>query len=389
MYCTTNVPKALYSTGATLNFKHGNAKIYLKFKSDDANTEIINYKEETPGTPAVPGGQQNVSAKIIDELVAGNTVAWPYAVDATLTSTQANVFYKASSNYGQLGDLVNGVNAQFDYFDEDGNASNANWIETVSSEPNTSKKNKVQFKLKSSIDAAAFAAGNDAFWTNASDALKTIFQKAYNEGWRVVRVNALSTGGYAAWLVNNTQVNYVINTPGTPAVPGTPGINGVIVLPATSTAGDGSDAVLSHYVSEATATINMSNGLTFTATDYNNKLVYTIPNGKFNSAEVASPTVFYSIPTETSGVGYTVKFSYIYKGVKYYDARVYIPAAKCQWEKGKYYTYVINITGSGNGKTDEPGDENDPVVTPNNEIKVINVVINDYESGTTEEININ
>ncbi len=386
LYCTANVQKSDYVNGAVLNFQHGNAKIYLKFKSDDPNTEIIDYKPEVGGTPAVPGGQQEVTAKIIDELAAGRIAAWPYLVESTLTSTQPNNYYPAPTNYGQLGDLVDVVNAQFDYFDAEGNPTTANWEKDVN--VNNSKKNKIQFKLKSSVNVSDFVAGNDAFWNNASDQLKSIFQAAYNDGWRVIRVNAVSTGGYAAWLINNTQMTYTVNTPGTPAVPGIPGIDGIIMLPAKSTAGDGSDAVLDRYISVAAATINITNGLSYSAMEYANSLTFTTPSGKFNSQEVASPSVFYSIPGETENVG-TVKVSYIYKGVKYYDSRVYIPADKCQWQAGKYYTYVINISGAGNGKTDGPGAENDPVVTPNNEIRVISVVISDYEEGTTEVIDIN
>ena len=40
----------------------------------------------------------------------------------------------------------------------------------------TNFKNMYGFKLASNVDKDAFVAGNDAFWNNASDQLKTAFQ---------------------------------------------------------------------------------------------------------------------------------------------------------------------------------------------------------------------
>jgi hypothetical protein len=49
LYAVTTVAKANYGSGVNMNFAHGNAKVYLAFTSDDANTEILDY------APAVDG----------------------------------------------------------------------------------------------------------------------------------------------------------------------------------------------------------------------------------------------------------------------------------------------------------------------------------------------
>lgn len=58
LYAYKSVEKANYKDDVTLNFKHGNALLYLGFISNDANTKILDYTPYTPGTPgqaAVPG----------------------------------------------------------------------------------------------------------------------------------------------------------------------------------------------------------------------------------------------------------------------------------------------------------------------------------------------
>ena len=51
LYATATVQKANYANGATLSFNHANVKVYVKFTSDDSETEIVDFTPYTPGTP--------------------------------------------------------------------------------------------------------------------------------------------------------------------------------------------------------------------------------------------------------------------------------------------------------------------------------------------------
>ena len=54
LYSKTTVARSDYSNGVNLNLKHGNAKVYFTFESDDAATKLLDFTKYTPGTPAVP-----------------------------------------------------------------------------------------------------------------------------------------------------------------------------------------------------------------------------------------------------------------------------------------------------------------------------------------------
>lgn len=398
LYASTTVEKANYSTGASLEFNHLNSKVFIKFTSDDANTEILDYSPYTPEVPyqpAVPGTEttETRSTKVIDELVTGNVVYWPYAANGNLTSTQANNYWHTETNYGNISELVDIVNAQFIYYDESGNETT-----NLSLNPTYSMKNKFGFKLNSSINKEDFVNGNDVFWNNASDQLKAIFQKSYNEGWRVVRIQYEGSGQhYFVLLANNTQMNITVTTitGGTPEVPYQPatGKPGIIMLPATSANQTGTDAVLATYPSDVNIELSLNDPV-WTINSTSNTVTFTKPTGKVYTTQVASPTSWFTFPTSvanTSNLGYTIKFSYSYKGITVYDARVFIPTNKCTWEAGKYYTYIINIKGRGNGHDTVVNPEgNDPVIEQiaNHEIIINQVNINDYTGGDEYEINV-
>ena len=54
LYAKTTVAKANYKDAVQLNFKHGNAKVYLRFTSDDDNTTLIStFNEEVDAIKAV------------------------------------------------------------------------------------------------------------------------------------------------------------------------------------------------------------------------------------------------------------------------------------------------------------------------------------------------
>ena len=398
LYAYSTVQNANYAGGATLNFNHANVKVYLKFTSDDSNTEIVDFTPYNPGSPeipAVPGTQTTTTktGKALDMLYNGEIVYWPYAGDANLTSTQANNFYKNTTNYGNMGDLMDVVNAQFVYYNTSGSVTTNAW-------PEGNKKDMYGIQLSSSTNKDDFVGGStedtwkDAFWTNASTQIKDIFRVSYAAGWRVIRIEHIAGTQYDAWLLNNTEMTYKVitttgGTPYQPAVPAT-GKEGILVLPATSAAGNGTDAVLASYPSVVNATVSL-NGITMTETANEASVMFTKPAGAVYTTRVASPTTWYTFPAAVNSVantGYTVKFSYTYKGVTKYDNRVFIPAPDAQWLEGKYYTYIINISGKGNGVVDPvDADETDPKVPITNDITVTAVIV-DYTTGDEYEYNI-
>jgi hypothetical protein len=398
LYATTTVQKADYANGATLSFNHANVKVYLKFTSDDANTQIVDFTPYTPGSPEIPAnpGTQTTTTKTgkaLDMLYNGEIVYWPYKGDSNLSASMPNNFYQNTSNYGNMGDLMDVVNAQFVYY-KSGSVTTDAWTEG-------NKKDTYGIQLASSTNKDDFIGGatedtwKDAFWTNASTQIKNLFRASYAAGWRVIRIEHIGTGNqYDAWLLNNTENTYKVitttgGTPYQPAVPAT-GHEGIIVLPATSAAGNGTDAILASYPSAVDATVSL-NGITMTETANSNTITFTKPDGYVYTTRVASPTTWYTFPASVNSVdnvGFTVKFSYTYKGVTKYDNRVFIPAADVQWLEGKFYTYVINIHGKGNGTTNPADtDENDPTVPQTDDITVT-AVIADYATGDEHEYTI-
>lgn len=442
LYAATTVQAGHYGEGATLSFNHGNTKVYLKFTSDNPNTQIVDFVPTIPEVPATAGTPDtetytSKSANFIDELVAGNAVQVPIGFVGSsspkLTATNPTSLYIGVNNttynyYAKdwLLSIKDAVNAQFEYYRLDAIASSTSKIRVDDEdwESKNSNKKLYMMKLADGVNAADFAAGNDAFWTalcahetdwvggDPAASFKSMFQKAYDEGWRVIRINtniayktfptdmtveSTNANEVYVFLANNslTTVQVCEITPGTPATTGTPavpGIDGIVMLPATSANNTGTDAVLSVYPATVNATVGL-NGVTYEQQTTANEVVYTIPATpqEFTSAttRIASPTTWYTFPVTAnavSNVGYTIKFSYTYDGVlTKYDNRVFIPASECQWEEGKYYTYIINIRGKGNGKTDPANvDSDDPVVPQTNEITVTSVIV-DYQSGEEHE----
>ena len=342
LYCYENVAKSSYATGATLNFKHGNYKVYLKFTSDDANTEILDYCPATSGYHAY-------------QMVAKPTPTVGPLLSA-ITITDEDIAYINSHYSSSLGWI--GYYSQNSTIEGDLQTNMTTW-------------------LNGRYDNTLLASGQ-GHWADYLN----------NPDMRLVHIEktghtSADNDSYRAWFVNIKNVQLVdLGTSGTPA------IEGIRMLPATSAAGDGSDAVLASYPLTADAAVGAS-GLSFAQKTTSSLVQWTIPTGKVSSTPVASPSVFYGIPANTTGIGYTVKVSYEYKGTKYYDSRVWIPASECQFQAGKYYTFVINIAGANGNTTPDDSEKDDPTVTATNEIRLISVTITDYENGGTQTHTIN
>ena len=410
LYTATTVQKGDYANGVSLNFEHGNAKVYFKFESDDPTCKILDFTPYNPGSPAVPGVPGTVTtknpAKMFVEMADGKLVG--YGINTSqetmggwYAGLVGNTFnlnpYHGAYNYvtkERLEELMPLVNAQFIYTDIDNNyISNVDWVY------GEDRLNKVFLKFADGVDPAEFEAGNDAFWTNLTPEEKTKMQNHHDSGCRIIRINKLADGNYFAWgeTYGTTTPTFkgrshkIINggTIGQPAVPAT-GIQGFILLAATSVAGDGSDAIVSGFVSKANATVDLASTAVYAPVATVDRFVYEIPTTAL-STKTASPSVLYSLPVKSvTDQGFTLKFSYVYKGDSVYDVRAYIPADKCVWQEGKKYTYNIKIQGLGNGKLDPTeADENDPVVGSNNMITIINVTVDDYTDGDDYDILIN
>lgn len=409
---SAEVEREDYSKGATLNFYHQNSIVRVKFETNDGNNlEIIDFTPYTPEQqyqPAVPGIETYTSktTKFIDEFVAGNEVqvgiGFYGANSPKLTSTQPNPLYVGSDNTGNgwlaktwLLSIKDAVNSQFVYYRLNQVNNSTSKTETTEDwESAASNKNIFMMKLASGVNAADFAAGNDAFmnaltaheadWVGGSPAatFKSTFEQAYAEGWRVIRINVSDANAnqVLVFLSNNqnitTQVCEV--TGGTPEVPYKPasGKKGIVILPATSENQTGTDAVLSTFPTEVTANVSL-NGVTYTVDNTTNEMIFTVP-GTINNS-VYSPTNWYTFPiTHANNFGFTIKFSYTFNGVTKYDARVFIPKTKCNWQPGKWYDYVIKVNSDKYGKSDP----NDVMVDPANPIIEQDFIINVNPSST-------
>lgn len=395
LYCKTTVEKTNYKNSVNLNFKHGNAKVYLKFISDDANTKIVNFTPYNPGSPEVPAtpGTSTTTTKTgkaLDMLYAGEIVYWPYTTDVNLSASQANNFYKNTSNYGNMGVLMDVVNAQFVYYNTSGSVTTNAWVE------GSAKKDMYGIQLASSTNKDDFIGGEtedtwkDAFWKNASSQIKDIFRKSYADGWRVIRIEHISGTQYDAWLLNNTEMTYkvITTTGGTPyqqAVPAT-GTEGIIVLPANSVSGDGSDAVKTTLTKTANVVIPVDGDVVYSEQSTVDRVIFSVPSDNITSTAIRSNTIFYALPKKNLTDGMTIKFSYTYKGKTIYDARVWVPSDMCKFSEGYTYTYIINIKGFDPNGVTKPteADEDDPKVKKSNDIG-LHVNVSNYETSVEKE----
>jgi len=394
LYATTVVPKAKYSDGGTLTFNHANAKVYLKFKSNDPNTKIIDYIPGSPEIPESPGDTivNNINTKALDALKDGYIIGWPYTDDNQPSSISGNPRFTINNYGGMTQEIADKVNAQFVYYtDAKGTTLKTDDFGTGN------KKDKIYIKLASGINGQDIIEGNDEFIANASDELKndSRIKACYNNGWRVIKIDK-SYGGWTLWFLSNISQNISVTTitEGTEYQPAVIGKEGIIVLPASSVLDDGTDAVLETYPTKANLTVTVDNPLVWEATNFNNTFTFTKPDRVLGTKTVVSPTTWFTFPkvaNKIENLGYTVKFSFIYQNVPVYDARVYIPATHVNWEEGKYYEYIININGRGNGH-DEPNNPegDDPVIkNPTNYEIIVNPNVNPYISGETHEYIIN
>lgn len=422
LIASTEVTRDAYQTGATLNFYHQNSIVRIKFETENTNNlSIIDFTPHVdyqPAQPAVPGTETYTSktTKFIDELVAGHEVqvgiGFVGASSPKLTKTNPTTLYVGSNNatYGYyakdwLLSIKDAVNAQFVYYRLNAVANSTSKTETTEDwESAASNKNIFMMKLADGVNTTDFANGDDVFatalkahqtdWVGGStpESFWTMFEQAYAEGWRVIRINVSDTNAnqVLVFLSNNqnitTQVCEV--TGGSPATPEIleSGIANILVLPATSANQNGKDAVLSTFPSQVTANVSLT-GVTYTVDNTVQQMIFTKPGAIAYS--VYSPTNWYTFPViHSNNFGFTIKFSYTLNGINRYDARVFVPAAKCNWQPGKWYDYVIKVNSTKHGKADpNEADETDPKIEEDYPI-TINSSVDNYSEGETHTFNL-
>jgi len=415
LWAQANVVKDNYSNVVSLDFKHANAKMYIGFVSDRDDTQILDYTPTIPEVPATSDKETYTkkTTKFIDELVAGSEVqvaiGFYGAGSPQLSATQGNPIYVGSDNTSTswlaktwLLSIKDAVNAQFVYYRLNQVANSTSKTETTEDwESAASNKNIFMMKLADGVDKAAFAAGNDVFWNalvahdkgttepwvggSPSDSFKNMFKKAYDDGWRVIRINVSdeNSNQVLVFLSSNIEATTQICTitPGTPHQDEVLGINGIRVFSVSTDATTGKNIRTAH-TTEASAVLG-SNACVLTQAvnsgdGADSNITFAKPvtavskvadfDAVTESTKITwSPTVWYALPVSNPDNGYVVKFSYTYNGVNYYDARVHIPATDSAFEQGRYYRYVICIGNKTNGSTDpgEAGTDKDEVDTDN------------------------
>ena len=399
LYAYKNVAKADYGNVVNLPFNHGNAVIYLGFKSDRNDTKLIDYVPGTPGVPATPDVNDTTDTWFNLKRSSGN-------VDGSATKTRV----KSGETWGDYVDnyelpaaLVNEIKS---YYSVDGGApgdydlhmGNTVWPSSTIKQLRIVKAIPAEYKI-------SFQIYNTDIYVDFFDGFKYLKDNGYdiqprNSGgkpsvWDYVLIDAFVNGtaytvvGLNASGSSYSVPQYTINvTPGTPAVPGVDPIEGVRLFTADST-----EVYCKHIAHTLVADANVSaSGCEFVNRAADSTVVtYTLPvNTTLGTAASFSPTTFYTIPGDENLNFLVVKLSYIYDGITAYDVRVPIKLHAGGLQQGKYYKYTLNITSTGNGTNDpsEATDEKDEIIIEGN--PVIHVVANftDYTEGADETITI-
>lgn len=364
------VEKNEYGSTVVLPFVHGNALLYLGFKSDRNDTELLNYTPYSPGTPGTEG-----------------TPAWDEVVDVTEYSM-------TTTTIPMLGPLLTAINIS----DED--------LEFVNSKYSASKGftgYATNNAITGNLDENMWDYLVNKYPALSSVNLENWDSPAANENMRLVHIdktghNAADNDSYRGVWVNVQSVNWNAGTthqetihhdaiPGEPGTPAT-GLEGIRVFSANYES--------EHYVHKAHTTVAdahvSAEGLTFDNRTTSTEVIgFSLPaNTTLSTTPVFSPTTFYAIPGDTDLNNFVVKFSYTYNGITVYDVRVPLTLPAGGLVAGKYYKYVINITSVGNGQPDpnKAEDEADDIDVTTNPVISVTLTEVGYTEGIDETVNI-
>lgn len=343
LYTQKTVPSSEYNQVVPLTFGHGNARMFLGFASDRNDTEIIDYVH-----------QSYYNAK-------NSSNVWLRAGFSTPIISDEDIAY---------------INSWYE-------CSETSW--PASSSPSYT------FKMKDVEIPVAYKTTVDVGGTSYDffDAKKYLASKYTISDW-----GNWSTPIQSGWLVlhmdkpSATYRGYFFDPWTSLSAPVVQELAGIRVFSVDDS--NTPNVHLAHTVS-ADAHVAITGIATFdnviSSTDV---IVFNHPIGAVAQAAntsiawtdaTSSPTVRYALPVNNTG--YVVKFSYIYNGVTYYDARVLIPTVSAAFDQSKDYTYVIYITEKTNGTTSpsQAYTDKDEVDTSQKAIVFSPVNFNSYTSG--------
>lgn len=393
LYTQKIVTPAQYNQPVSLVFNHANARMHIGFASDRNDTEIVDYVSGFTGTP---GTLTTEHAKMFDLLAEGKRVGYgltkfqgdEHGEYRGYTGNYFNINpYQGGLSYitnERLAELMPLVNAQFVYTDADCNLVD-HW------EYGVDKKDKMFLKFADGVNAAEFIAGNDAFWTNLTDAEKVGLQNHHDSGCRIIRIDRLPDGNYFAWgesyglVQSTTDRDFKVMTGSTVGIPDLEGIR------VFSVDDSGEHNIHLAHVDAADAHVSVTGTPTFdNLSTSTNVMLFSHPNGAVAQVDntsivwadaTPSPTIRYALPV--GNTGYVVKLSYRYNGTTYYDARVLIPTVSAAFAESKDYTYVIYITDKTNGTTDpnQAYEDKNEVDTSQKAIVFSEITFENYTSG--------
>lgn len=359
LYTQKSVLPAEYGQYVTLNFNHGNARMFIGFASDRNDTKINDYTPYTPGTPGVDAWDE-----VIDVVT--------YEMTATTVPAQG----PAIADIGITDEDIDYVNSKY----------------TASKGFSNYATNNV---ITGPLDENMWTYLVGKYPTLSTATLNNWASNVGNANMRLIHID--KTGAYDTYVgvwVNVQNVNWsagtttqtTIHHDAIPAVPAS-GIEGIRVFSV-----DDSGTPITHKVHTVSATAHVTaTDLTWDNVSSTSDVIsFEKPAGIVAQAAntniawadaTPSPTVRYALPVENTG--YVVKFSYTYNGVNYYDARVLIPAVSANFEESKDYTYIIYITADTNGTTDpdQADRDKDEVDTTQKAIVFSEVSFSNYVSG--------
>lgn len=375
----TSINKEDYANGATLAFEHQNSIVRIKFETDNTNNlEIIDFTPSIPGTPVEK--ITKITAIINKANILSNKNHYEAAkqllIDADIE--EVNNLVKLSEENGTP-------------IDFGGQNWGTGWNSGVGSNSAKIVENKT------STDILSENYGINVYNSMLSSATGSLYPVyGINTGNLSILNGVNSRLLHVEFDDTNKEINIFgisnINSSDvtihkeTVNEGGITGKNGIVVLPATSANQTGKDAVISTFPETVTANVGM-NGVTYTVNTTEDEIIFTKPGAVAYS--VYSPTNWYTFPvTHGNDFGFTIKFSYTLNGVTRYDARVFVPAAKCNWQPGKWYDYVIKVNSTKHGKTDpEDADEDDPTIDEEFPI-IVNSSVDQYTEGERYEFDL-
>ena len=390
LYTQKIVPQSQFGKYVSLTFNHANARMFIGFASDRADTKIINY---APGT-----GDVNIyriaadpikyyGPTVSDAEGAGLTDADIAEINSHFNFTVPSGYYWAAAS--QAWSTINGSDwpdyvssALFSGYWSDNNGGAA----PTGIERDLYPEFTGDFTVNSSNKLELNFDGWDYIVTKYPDFANinlSNWSSAVSGGMKLVHVTK-ENGNLRGWWINTTNTNvYFLRTE-----PGSPALEGIRVF---SVDDSGSPIVHKVHTDKADIHVPFTGDVTYdNVFNSQDVMIFSLPSGNVAQSDdtniawndaTPSPTIRYALPI--ANTGYVAKFSYVYNGVTYYDARVLIPTESAAFAASKDYTYVIYITDKTNGTTDpnQAYEEKNEVDTSKKAIVFSEITFGDYTSG--------